>query len=62
MHDAGALLHEVRREVDDVVEEISQAVEEIESGEPTSAEALLGEAITRLRLLAQRLDEHATGA
>jgi oligopeptide transport system ATP-binding protein len=33
------------------------SVEEIEAGKATSSEALLGEAVARLKLLVQRIDE-----
>lgn len=52
-----ALLDDVRRDIDDAAEEISQAVSKVESGEATSSEALLGEAVTRLKLLGQRIDQ-----
>lgn len=52
-----ALLEDVRRDIDDAAEEISQAVSKLEEDEEVSSEALLGEAITRLKLCAQRIDE-----
>lgn len=52
-----ALLDEVRRDIEDAAEEISQAVQKVESGEVTSSEALLSEAVTRLKLLGQRIDQ-----
>jgi hypothetical protein len=52
-----ALLADLRRDIEDAVQEISQAVEKLEGGEGVGAEALLAEAMTRLRLLNQRIDE-----
>jgi hypothetical protein len=59
--DTRRLLGDMRRDIDDAVVEIGQAVEQLEAGEPTSAEALLGEATTRLKLLGQRIDDALRG-
>jgi exonuclease VII small subunit len=50
------VLKDVHRDIEDAAEQISQAVTQIESGEVASSEALLSEAHTRLKLLAQRVD------
>jgi hypothetical protein len=51
------LLNDIRRDIVDATEQIGQGVEEIEAGKATSSEALLGEAVARLKLLVQRIDE-----
>lgn len=55
--DARALMRDVRRGVVDALGEIGDAVQRLEAGETIAAEALLGEAVTRLKLLDQRLEE-----
>lgn len=56
-----ALLEDARRDIADAAEQVSQAVSKLEEDESVSSEALLGEAMTRLKLVSQRLGEHLAG-
>lgn len=53
-----AVLEDARRDVQDAAEQVSQAVSKLEEDESVGSEALLGEAMTRLKLVAQRLGDH----
>lgn len=57
-HETRELLQGARRDVEDSVQEIGDGVERLESGDTTESEALFGEALTRLRLLHDRIDHH----